>query len=686
MIPPTSNTRPDRATLIYRHYERLYRLAVLVAGDTATAATLVQSAYRQLPAEIVSAAETETFLVRALLNRRILQKSRWTIAPPDLTYTTLDRAQATALFRALAALPPPARLAIGLAYINGSSPAEIDAVIGPALGEETLAQVLGRFHVAAARAVGLVPAATDDITLARLDRLAGGQLADDQAVALRRDLLARPALRDIRDGMLAIRELLPRALPTLFAVPPPPALVDRLLELIQIDHPARLPRISTRRAQMLLAFVVLALAGAIIGLPSLLARLNMPTAGRALAVPELLDAAIHRFDRAPLEAGVLHEQYRVAKPDGGATLIERWYDYASPHRLAVVVSQEGRNGPPLMQISSDGRSLVQYRFRAGDRPFDTRLVDAHVSEAEAQTALTLLRNEPSAAAFVRRRDERRDVTPLYLAQARERGATFLGQTRTLDRPAFLLTYRTDQLPSQTAQSAPTQPAQVILTIDAQTYSLLDIAVVAADAAESSALRPLQVQAFQVLPSVPDTVWRLPTTTQVEQRAGLPSARAPEISSTLALGLDDALRSTSHALLVPQQLPDTAMRGVALPIDASSSQRVLGLYESEFQSLLLSPIERQGAGMPAGGEEHSAGGFRYRIVPFGQQPALVSAVAFRPEAPDQQVLVMLVDEYATAGEREAALGQIIASLTPVTEQNLPALRRNFYGSAAAGGQG
>ena len=86
MIPPTSYARPDRATLIYRHYERLYRLAVLVAGDAATAATLVQSAYRQLPAGIDSAAETETFLIRALLNQRVLRKSRWRVVPPDLTY------------------------------------------------------------------------------------------------------------------------------------------------------------------------------------------------------------------------------------------------------------------------------------------------------------------------------------------------------------------------------------------------------------------------------------------------------------------------------------------------------------------------------------------------------------------------------------------------------------------------
>ena len=72
----------------------------------------------------------------------------------------------------------------------------------------------------------------------------------------------------------------------------------------------------------------------------------MPTTARAPTAAELIDGAIHRFDQAPLEQGVLHEQYRVVAGTGPAHLIERWSAYASPHRLPISSSQEGRGGPP----------------------------------------------------------------------------------------------------------------------------------------------------------------------------------------------------------------------------------------------------------------------------------------------------------------------------------------------------
>jgi hypothetical protein len=593
-------------------------------------------------------------------------------------------------------MPAPARLAIGLHYLRGMSVAEIERLLCPlprsrlgrggrgARAEAPVAETLARFRVGAARALDLVPADIDDAALAGVDRWLDGLLSEAAATAQRRLVFEQPALRAARDGMIEARDLLARAIPALFAAPPPAALTERLLKLAERRRQVA-PRRGLTRARAGLALGVLALAAAIILLPSWLNRRAAPTLARAPGAAEIIDGAIHRFDRAPLQAGVLHEQYRVAAGAGRAYLIERWYDYASPHRLAVSVSREGRNAPPLLQIGSDGRSMVQYRY--GDRSFDARPVDAHVSEAEAQAALAVLRGEPSTDPFTRGRAGPVDIAPFYLAQARAAQATFLGQTRSLDRPAFLLTYRADRLPAQPGQPAPEQPSQVILTIDAQTYALLEISVVADGAAESSAQRPLLAQVFEVLPGVPDSMWRLPTTTGVEQRSGLPSARAPEIPSTLAIGLDDAVRRAPHALLAPQQLPSASMRGLALPIAGNiGAERVALLYEGEFQSVLLSPLENRDFGLRANGEERSAGDFRYRMVQFdGAQSSRATAVVFRPEAPDQQMLVMLVDAYATAGERETALGQIIGSLTPVTEQNLPALRRNFYGSAVAGGQ-
>jgi DNA-directed RNA polymerase specialized sigma24 family protein len=679
----------ERAGLVYQHHERLYRLALLMSGTADRAATLVERAYRELPSD---SADAEAQLIRALLRRAPRRRRTPPIDAERLPYVALDQAQAAALLNTLAALPAPARLAIGLHYLRGISAGEIEQILSLPAPERKghraqaavpIGEILTHFRIGAARALHLLPDDIDDAALADLDRASDGLLSDAATIALRRAVFEQPALRAARDAIAEARDLLARAIPALFAATPPPALTERLLTLNERRQRAEL-RPSLTRARAGLALGVLTLVALIILAPTWLSRRATPTLARVPSAAELIDSAMHRFDRAPLQAGVLHEQYRIADGADRTYLIERWYDYAAPHRLAVSVSREGRNGQPLLQIYSDGRSLVQYRY--GDRSFASRPVDAHVSQAEAQAALAVLRGAPSADPFTRGRAGPVDIAPLYLAQARAAGATFLGQTRALDRSAFLLTYRTDRLPAQPGQAAPQQPSQVILTIDAQTYALLDSAVVADSVAASSTLRPLQAQVFELLPSVPDSQWRLPTTARVEQRTGLPSARTPSIPSTQVIGLDDALRRTSNAILAPQQLPSAEMRGLAVPLaDSAGAERVALLYEGEFQSLLLRPFERRDSGQPANGAEHSAGDFRYQLVDLGDQQSSIAAVAYRPEAPGESVLIRLVDVYATDDERTALLGQIIGSLTPLTEQNLPALRRNFYGSALAGGQ-
>jgi hypothetical protein len=687
----------DPVALVYRHHEQLYRLALLLAGNAIGAAQLVERAYRQLPAD---APDAEAQLIRGLLRQRPRGgRGGRRIDGPRLSYAPLDRERAAALLGALAAMPAPARLAAGLHYLRGMAVDEIERLLFPHLptpslrvgeGErrpDPVGEILIQVRVVAAHALGLVPHEIDDTQLAAIDRWLDGQLPEEAATALRRAAFEQPAVRAARDGMAAARDLLSRSLPVLFAAAPPPDLTARLLKLAERRQPAEAqPGRGWARAG--LALGVLALAAAIIFVPTWLGRRPVPVASRPPGAAELIDGAIHRFERAPLVSGVLHERYRIADAGTGAYLIERWYDYATPHRLRVAVragSSDGDAGPTVMEIGSDGRSLVQFRSGERGRSPDARSLDARVTEAEAQAALTVLRVEPAATPFSRGRDDRLDVAPLYLAQAREQGAAFLGQTRMLGRPAFLLAYHPERLPSTSRrQPAESQPAQVVLTIDAETYSLLDVSVVAEGAAESSALHPFQAQVFEVLPGVPDRLWRLWADARVEQRVGLPSARAPEIPNEQVIGLDDALRRVQRPIMAPQLLPSETMRGLALSIDAGGAEHVALLYEGEFQSILLAPLRDRGAFAQAAGEERSAGAFRYRLIASGDQPARAAAVAFQPAAPGEPMFVLLVDEYATAAEREAALDRIIGSLAPVTEQNLPDLRRIFYGPPTAGG--
>ena len=89
MTNPTEAS-PDRSALVYRYHERLYRLALLTAGNTDTAALLLQQAYRELP---ITSIDDETLLVRALLPKRP-PRWRWSVGDGDLARSTLEHAQA----------------------------------------------------------------------------------------------------------------------------------------------------------------------------------------------------------------------------------------------------------------------------------------------------------------------------------------------------------------------------------------------------------------------------------------------------------------------------------------------------------------------------------------------------------------------------------------------------------------
>jgi hypothetical protein len=283
------------------------------------------------------------------------------------------------------------------------------------------------------------------------------------------------------------------------------------------------------------------------------------------------------------------------------------------------------------------------------------------------------------------------MSPLYLAQARAANSTFLGQTSLLGRPAYLLSYHSAQVPAALGRRGPPeQAARVVLTVDAQTYALLDIAILADGAAESTARHPLQALVLDVSARGPETGFTLPPTAEVVQQADLQSVRVPTIPGTQSISLDDALRLAPNQLLVPQPLPDANMRGLALELDqrdpdAANSNQVILLYEGEFQSILMMPSRMFIDTRQTLGQEQVAGDFRYRILrnqgDFG--PTTIAQV-YRPATPDDATTLLLVDEYATTQERVATLQQLIASLTPLTEQTLPVLRPNFDRLDTAGG--
>ena len=687
----THGDTPDRNILIQRYHIQLYQFALLVTGDRRTAEQLVQHAYTTLPE---TTDDPEAALIHSLMPHRNwhlfgILRTRW----PKVNNTARDAASTDAIFATLAHYTPLTRYIIGLHYLRGWSVDEITPLIGNA-NAPSPAMVLSRFRLDVADVLNLVPHDVDEAALLRIDTWLDGQLTPTEAVEVRRELLDDPTMCSQRDRLTEVRELLLRVLPGMFATSPPPAFTERLFDLVK---PPPQPRETLRptRAHVSLTVGVLALAALIILGPSLAARRSVATSEVNYTAPEILEQAIHRFDQTSLEVGVLHERYRVQVGDRPAYLIERWYDYAPPHRLMFTIRDADKdNTAPVAAISSDGRNQVQYRYNSSGPNPTPQGIDVSISPDEAQAALPVLRNLFSPTVLSSNLSKGQfDISPLYLTQARATGAAALGQTTFLGRPAYLLTYDTNQLPTLLpgSRNPTTQKQKVLLTIDAQTNALLDVAVFADGTVESSAQHPLQAELLDVTSNVPDTQFTLPNQDYVTHRNGILSVNMPTVSTSELLTLEDATRVAGGALLVPQQLPDTQMRGLALYNSRRGNNRNPALlYEGEFQTILLTP-QLFARARDASDDEQSIGDLRYHIVryPFGRsnqqiQNFSLAAEVYRQETPDQRLLALIVDAYSTDAERQAKLKQLVASLTPVTPQNLSALQRNFRMSTADGG--
>jgi hypothetical protein len=678
----TNNT--DTSRLVQLYHAQLYRLALLMSGDARAAAQAVERSY----SSISQTNEAEAALIRGLWSSRVRQSSRWRVGQEEASRAAIDLASAQAIADTVMKRDRASRLIIGLSYVRGMSPHEITTLFDNTNLPNPEA-VLAQFRRDVAHALDVLPPDADPATIRVLDQWLDGQLDSAEALEARRAVLEEAEAREVRDGLLRVRELLPRAVPALFSATPPTDLTDRLFE-IAASGPKR-PTVHLTRARLALTLGVLALVLAIIFVPGWLPRGGQSRAPAPQTAVEIIDSAIRRFERPPLQSGVLHERYQIDAGDEPAYVIERWYDYAAPHRLAVEVRVEGREGPPLTAISSDGRGLIQYRYAEDSGRSGQPAIDVRVSAAEAEAMLPLLRGMFAPTMFSWPMDGRVDIGPLYLGQARAANAAFLGQTQFLGRDAYLLSYQTDVLPtaSRQAPEQERQRQQVLLTIDAQTYALLEVSTLPAGAAEGMANQLLQMQQIEISADIPAERLQLPADADVVQRNGTLSVNIPAIPTDEFLTLEDARQQAARPLLVPQQLPDKTMRGLAvLNSQRDGSQSPILLYEGEFQTAVLLPRGAFGDTSDAQGEEQAAGAFRYRIVqsPLGEQRSRFSIAAeiYRPEAPDERLIALLVDAYATDDEREAKLRQMIESLTPVTPENVSALQERFHPLPAAGG--
>lgn len=668
-----SGTHEAYHSFVQRYHAQLYRLALLVFGDETKAETAVEQAFEMI---VAPPADPEATLYRGLLSKtRRTPRWRRQATNTDAARAGIDRSQAAALLDLLARCTTSERLIIGMYYLRGLS---IDT-IATYLETTTPATVLSQFRIDAANAL-LSASDENDQTLVLIDQWLEGTLDEQQDIEARRLVIEDEHARAQRDALNEIRTLLAHAIPALFAAMPPPELTDYLHD---IGESAKVTHWRWRpsRAQFGLVLGVLVLVAAIIVSPSLIAQQPQTSAASSLSAMEIIDASIRRFENPPLQEGILYHRYEVASSGNRDYLIERWYDYTFPNRFKVTVQEADGDDESTSVISTDGQTLIQYRHTG---IFESKgpTIDIRSSEEEIQSVLPTLRGMPTNASTFWY-STFSDITPFYLKQARISDVRSLGATTYAEQPAFLFTYQSTSSPlpfySQN-ETTHDQPTQVLLTIDAETYTLLDITLLADGTTESAPTQILQTEHIEVLEQVEDSEFLLPSIQNTITYDRIPGI-LPFIDSEEIATLEEAQAMFGDGLMVPQTLPENTLRGfIFLSGEDIAGARTTLFYEGEFQNAIIWQNSQQSNSFPEGfevAEEYEVGPFRYRILEETdfEEFAGIAAV-YHQDQPNDPFGIMIMDLYATEAEHQAQLEQIIASLTFVTPQNISELQSQF----------
>jgi hypothetical protein len=669
----------DRWALVLNYQASLFRLALVLTGDPKQAGRLLEKAFETVSP---NSNEIEADLLRALiLCAPESAKSDFEIGPS----LGLNQHQAKQLVDLIASLPLRERAVVGLFYVRGLTLEELVPLLpsakrSPAPNLTQVREILARFR--AKVCVALYPQANEVEILSDIDYLLDGYLSEEAATELRQVLFARPELLQSRDQLKRVRSILQQYLPSLYSLIMPNEVHERLYNRFAMLDPVEPVSKGAWLARFGMIAAVFALIAGLMFWPNSAASLASEQApeneDRSISVSLLLQKSLQRFEYLPLEQGILHERFEIYNSSIPSYQIERWYDLASPHRLRSNVSYLAtaeQAAASLVEYASNGIDSVQVHrnWYAGEGTS----YDATVSQAEAQNAIKYLRSQPHESSLFNSYEQFYDISLGYLVQARERNASFMGRTLLNGREAYRLLYSTPLLPDEPSDIESDQIWQVLLTLDSQTLSVLDITVIGNQQGEYTSEQVLKMVEFEVLNEVDESLWQLEPSNLAISRQGLTSLLVPMIPAEQVIGLEDAMQRVAQPMYVPQKLP-SPMKATMIALGNDDSLDVLQLYEGAYQGLAIvraSLLGYQSASLLEG--EYTENGLRYRFIsPYEFPGAQSAALVYLDDGSNDVLLVLLIDPFSSVSQRQAIISNTIAGLTVLSGENITQIQQTF----------
>ncbi|WP_025746066.1 hypothetical protein [Kallotenue papyrolyticum] len=611
----------------------LTRLAYLATGDADSAAALIATLLLERPTSFGQA-------VRYLAARLPESWLSWPgeAGPAEWLALRLRPEQAHRLISMLGEWRPLERLALALYLEQNVRRDELDAWLGSTGMAERLSTAIG----ALGARLGWVPPggtapACQTLMLDLVDQ-------DDEQIdaTLRRHCSVCPACRARRAGLLHTRHLLAIALRVCFRRPTPPLvpLLQRAYEQRRQQRPHLL-----RLALLLPALLLLA------GMLRPPAAPPSAAAAPPVTARQVLERALYRFDRPPQPRGILHERASIRLRDT-ALVIERWFDYRPPHRLRLTVRRADQ-AAPLLDLALNGPDHLTYLFD----PVIGRPHSGTLRNADLMPLLPLLAQLPTAGTLGLMPVPQEDLDLALLAEAWRGDAALLGSTRWRGRPAWLLIANAGQ------------DQRLTLTVDQQTFSLLEARSSTPGALASSAVLRWRLEDIAVLApeSVPATRFVLPEQppiTALDPRQFLrPPLAELDLRSAAALTL----------LAVPEAPPEPPL--VAAIRNRSSLRAPLyQVYEGRWSTLVITAPPIFPPPETVALTRRFAGG-RYAMLATTLPQTTVLEFTL-DAAPKQRMRLYLWHLLADDADREALAIQTLASMRLVDDANVARYAERF----------
>ncbi len=638
--------------------QRIYRLALTATGNHRFAQT---TSIRLFSQTNFASHDLETaVLVQLFAQLAKLDRNTWKLRKPAQSQPNKQaNQQLESMFKVLRKASPQARFMLALYSLWGMQANEIRRVLGVTLDE---------FHtlrVDLALASGLVSSENERSQLERLARFILNELGETEQMAQRAELLNSAHARSLRHALIANDEQLSKVLTAIFDDAMPPDL------LAQIERAKQEPIAKRQLGRgLLFNLVVVLIVGGLIGLLLVWpethseAKSERPVGNNAPTIDlrSMIEASLRRFETPVIDQGLLHERYNITI-ENNTWQIERWYDFDNPQRFAFTLQANQEPGE-FYTVKGDGNGGLEINSLQG------RLGVELKPELLAQISPILMQQpNPYIAQF----SQTPALEQFFLKQALENHAYSLGTSRFLSRPVTIIAYTSRYF----LHHGIVHPdwdydhAQVLLTLDNQTFSLLQAQVLLDGQAGSTIISPWRAEHLSFNDQADPELF----TITGERNDKLLSPRivfGDYAQQSKSLSLRSALERSNTTIYLPRTLIDESLWARMLYQEKAEGDVFSVLIEDEQRLSILTTLPRAWSEPKADVEIKQVGSFSYTTTVRES----LTQVDLLDQSTGQNFGLVIFDNLTPRNEIEKQIEEIVASLEPLTLDNIDQFQPRF----------